>query len=117
MLFVCLKSNKVCFFFYLFLFFSLFKQNDHRVPNVQANVAAVIVSDRVSALLDHETVPGPLIPAIKLFLYLASDIREVIRLMALKRSQCSDNRMLNLILTHVRSLNQNTLISCAPKLL
>ena len=96
---------------------SLLEKNHHRVADVKANVAAVIVSDRVTALLDHETVPVPLIPAIKLFLYLASDIREVIRLMALKRSQCSDNRMLNLILTHVRSLNQNTLISCAPKLL
>ena len=115
---VCLlKVISVFLSIYLFLFYSLFKQNDHRVSYVQANVATVVVGDRVSTLLDHEAVPIPLIFAIKLLLYFACDIRKVTWLMALKSSQSGDNRMLNLVLTHVGPLNQYTLVGRAPKLL
>jgi hypothetical protein len=45
---------------------SLLEEHDHRVPDVEANIAAIVVGYRVAALFNHKAVPVPLILTIKL---------------------------------------------------
>ena len=54
--------------------FSLLEQNDHRIANVEADIASIVVGYGVASLLNDKAVPVALIPPVKLLLDLASDI-------------------------------------------
>ena len=53
---------------------SLLEKNHHRVADVKANVAAVIVCDTMAALLYDEAVPILLKSLIEFFFYFARNV-------------------------------------------
>ena len=53
---------------------SLLEKNHHRVADVKANVAAVIVCDTMAALLNDKAVPILLKSLIKFFFYFARNV-------------------------------------------
>ena len=94
---------------------SLFKEDNHRVADVQADVAPIIVRYGVAALLNYEAVPVALVPPIKLFLNLPGDIAEVTLIMIFEGFQTGDNCGLLLICGHVGPLDQHFPIGVRPK--
>ena len=63
---------------------SLLEKYDHGVTNVETNVAAVVVSDRVAAFLNDEAVPVSLVLPVELFFDFPRDVREVAWVVILK---------------------------------
>ena len=53
---------------------SLFEKHDHWIPNVQANIATIIMSDTVSSLFNDKAMPVFFILSIKLFFDFTGDV-------------------------------------------
>ena len=53
---------------------SLFEQHNHRVADVEADVAAVVMRYRMTTFLYYKAVPIALVSSIKLLLNLSSDV-------------------------------------------
>ena len=90
---------------------SLFKEDDHWVANVQANVAAVVMSYWVASFFNDKAMPIPLVPPVEFLLDLPRDVREVRRVMIFKGLQAGDNGRLLLVLSHVSALDQDFTVS------
>ena len=57
---------------------SLFEEDNHRVSNIKADVAAIVVCYGVSTFFNHKTMPVSLIFLVELLFNFSSNITEVI---------------------------------------
>ena len=63
---------------------SLFEEDDHRVANVQTDVAAIVMCYGVTTLFNNETMPVAFIPPIELFFDLTGNIAKMTLIMILE---------------------------------
>ena len=98
-----------------FMHLSLFEEDYHRISNVQANVAPIIMCYRVTTFFNNKTVPVAFVPPIKLFFDLAGDITEMTLIVILKRLKTGDDRCLLFISRHVCSFDQYFSVSISTK--
>ena len=72
------------YIFYIKSTNSLLEKNNHRVSNVQANVASIVMRNRVTSFLNDKAVPVTLVASIELFFNLSSDVWKVARVVILE---------------------------------
>ena len=87
----------------------------HRIADIEANIAAIVMRYRVTAFLNYEAMPVSFVFSIEFFLYLSRDVREMTYIVIFESPQASYNSMLLLVCSHVCPFNQHLPVSCCSK--
>ena len=93
---------------------SLFKEHNHIVVDVHADVAVRLILNRETAPKQAQTVPRLVIPVVELSLYVLRDVRIVARPETLQRLDRAHHRHLRHLWIHVVPLNPNPPVRILP---
>ena len=100
-------ASNVCVLVLAICVFSLLEKDDHRVTNVQADVATVIVRYRMPTFLNDEAVPVAFITSIEFFFNFSRNVGEVAWVVIFEGLEAGDDGVLLLLRRHVSALDQH----------